>query len=240
MDPSRMSERELQCLRTLLKSRETSDTKDSVPEDDNKLNSCEGIKQEFRTAVEQAVQEVIADKQLHTGDAVMEASHARKKSKQETRSIAHLTISNHTWGPQSKVNLAFWNYKEGWANILNMSYNDGKLKVLQDGFYYVYANICFRHHENSGNVFLHKSLQLMMYICKSNPKRTQNETLMKGGSTKYWSNNSVYHFYSVYQGGVFKLLAGEEILIKVSYPALLDPAQEATYFGAFKILDQEL
>ncbi|XP_075447199.1 tumor necrosis factor ligand superfamily member 11 isoform X3 [Ascaphus truei] len=188
----------------------------------------------------QAVQEVIADKQLHTGDAVMEASHARKKSKQETRSIAHLTISNHTWGPQSKVNLAFWNYKEGWANILNMSYNDGKLKVLQDGFYYVYANICFRHHENSGNVFLHKSLQLMMYICKSNPKRTQNETLMKGGSTKYWSNNSVYHFYSVYQGGVFKLLAGEEILIKVSYPALLDPAQEATYFGAFKILDQEL
>ncbi|KAM4795999.1 tumor necrosis factor ligand superfamily member 11 [Rhinophrynus dorsalis] len=183
----------------------------------------------------QEVRGALSEKRFQVGNAIIEATGKQRNS---SWPVAHLTIANHTNSEHQKVNLTSWNYKEGWANIKHMNYSNGKLKILQDGYYFVYANICFRHHIFTGKTYREKFLQLMMYICKSNMKRI--ETLMKGGNTDFWSNNSVYHFYSVYQGGVFKLLAGEEIFIQASYSALLDPAQEATYFGAFKILDLEL
>lgn len=117
-----------------------------------------------------------------------------------------------------------------------MTFNDGKLIVNQDGFYYLYANICFRHHETSGNL-TKRGLQLMVYMTKTNLKIRRSDVLMKGGSTKYWSGNSEFHFYSVNVGGFFKLKSGEMISIQVSNPLLLDSSQEATYFGAFKVRD---
>lgn len=135
-----------------------------------------------------------------------------------------------------KVNLTSWHHDKGQANLSNMTFNDGKLIVNQDGFYYLYANICFRHHETSGNL-TKRGLQLMVYVIKTNLKIRRFDVLMKGGSTKYWSGNSEFHFYSVNVGGFFKLKSGEMISIQVSNPLLLDSSQEATYFGAFKVRD---
>lgn len=135
-----------------------------------------------------------------------------------------------------KVNLTSWHHDKGQANLSNMTFNDGKLIVNQDGFYYLYANICFRHHETSGNL-TKRGLQLMVYMTKTNLKIRRSDVLMKGGSTKYWSGNSEFHFYSVNVGGFFKLKSGEMISIQVSNPLLLDSSQEATYFGAFKVRD---
>lgn len=116
-----------------------------------------------------------------------------------------------------------------------MSYHNGTLKVLQDGYYFVYANICFRHHKVAKKIS-QNNLQLMTYVNKLNKSGKQIE-LLKGGKSEVWSNDTLFNFYSVYNGGVFKLMAGEGILIKASNSALIDPAQEATFFGAFKILD---
>ena len=135
-----------------------------------------------------------------------------------------------------KVSLSCWYHDRGWAKISNMTFSNGKLIVNQDGFYYLYANICFRHHETSGNLDA-KYLQLMVYVTKTSIKIPSSHTLMKGGSTKYWSGNSEFHFYSINVGGFFKLRSGEEISIEVSNPSLLDPDQDATYFGAFKVRD---
>uniref|UniRef100_A0A7M4DY92 Tumor necrosis factor ligand superfamily member 11 n=1 Tax=Crocodylus porosus TaxID=8502 RepID=A0A7M4DY92_CROPO len=135
-----------------------------------------------------------------------------------------------------KVNLTSWHHNKGQANLSNMTFIDGRLIVNQDGFYYVYANICFRHHETSGNL-TRKGLQLMVYITKANFKTKRADVLMKGGSTKYWSGNSEFHFYSVNVGGFFKFKFGEVIGIQVSNPSLLDSSQEATYFGAFKVTE---
>lgn len=134
------------------------------------------------------------------------------------------------------MNLTSWHHDKGQANLSNMTFNDGKLIVNQDGFYYLYANICFRHHETSGNL-TKRGLQLMVYVIKTNLKIRRFDVLMKGGSTKYWSGNSEFHFYSVNVGGFFKLKSGEMISIQVSNPLLLDSSQEATYFGAFKVRD---
>lgn len=135
-----------------------------------------------------------------------------------------------------KVRLSSWYHDRGWAKISNMTFSNGKLIVNQDGFYFLYANICFRHHETSGDLAT-EHLQLMVYVTKTSIRILSSQTLMKGGSTKYWSGNSEFHFYSINVGGFFKLRSGEEISIEVSNPSLLDPDQDATYFGAFKVLD---
>lgn len=135
-----------------------------------------------------------------------------------------------------KVSLSSWYHDRGWAKISNMTFSNGKLRVNQDGFYYLYANICFRHHETSG-ILARAYLQLMVYVTKTSIKIPSSHTLMKGGSTKYWSGDSEFHFYSINVGGFFKLRSGEEISVEVSNPSLLDPDQDATYFGAFKVRD---
>lgn len=148
-------------------------------------------------------------------------------------------VLNHVPLPSSgshKVSLSSWYHDRGWAKISNMTFSNGKLIVNQDGFYYLYANICFRHHETSGDLDT-EYLQLMVYVTKTSIKIPSSHTLMKGGSTKYWSGNSEFHFYSINVGGFFKLRSGEEISIEVSNPSLLDPDQDATYFGAFKVRD---
>ncbi|KAE8626163.1 hypothetical protein XENTR_v10006527 [Xenopus tropicalis] len=223
---------ELHCWKAIAKKREHEHIKDSSTQDEFML--CEGIKQAFSTAVEKELHGFLSSKQFQVGNARTET---RYGSRNNSWPVAHLTIGNITPSnsEQSKVNLTFWNFREGWANLRNINYNNGKLKILQDGYYFVYANLCFRHHIHTGKKYRDKALQLMMYICKARKNRRPYETLMKGGKTAIWSDNSVYHFYSVYQGGVFKLHAGEEIFIQASYSELLDPAQEATYFGAFKI-----
>ncbi|XP_053311444.1 tumor necrosis factor ligand superfamily member 11 [Spea bombifrons] len=208
-----------------------------LPDDKQKLLLFEQLKQKFSAAGQKDVPDMVSEKQVHVGNAVIDASNTLRDSNPQKWPVAHLTIANVTTTDDTKVNLTSWYYKEGWANLQNMSYNNGKLKVLQDGFYFIYANICFRHHKGSKKALGDKALQLLMYICKTNKNRRPFQTLMKGGNTEVWSRNSVYNFYSVYQGGVFKLLAGEEIFIQASYSQLLDVAPEATYFGAFKILD---
>ncbi|XP_030056402.1 tumor necrosis factor ligand superfamily member 11 [Microcaecilia unicolor] len=237
MGPNRMLEEELQCLRRLLKLHHSSYLGDTAP-DESKFVACSELKQAFQAAIEKEVHHYLKRIQPDLEEALAEEMWTIRKRRHEKWPIAHLTInlSNHTLGTQQKVDLLSWNYQEGWANILNMTYNHGKLKVSQDGFYYVYANICFRHHEASGNDDLRDTvLQLMVYVCKSNMKKKSSETLMKGGGTKVWSRNSPYYFYSVYQGGIFKLMADDEIFIQASNPSLLDPSQEASYYGAFKI-----
>ncbi|XP_063808931.1 tumor necrosis factor ligand superfamily member 11 [Pseudophryne corroboree] len=235
VNPSWMSEGEMQCWRAILKMRETPRSKDASSDDEGKLNLSDEMKLAFNAAVQKEVQGSISEKQPHTGNTVMEGSVLPSNNNHQTWPITHLTLGNNTADGPSIVHLKSWNNKLGWANEQNMSYNNGTLKVLQDGFYFVYANICFRHHR-AARKLSQDALQLMLYVCKTNKSGRPPETLMKGGSTAIWSNNSVYNFYSVYQGGVFKLSIGEEIFIKASNAALLDPAQEATYFGAFKIL----
>ncbi|KAM3933221.1 tumor necrosis factor ligand superfamily member 11 [Leptodactylus fuscus] len=226
--------KELQCWRTILKMRDAPLPMDTFVGEEE--HECERIQLAFKGAVEKAVKGLVSQTQFHIGNDIMQDP---VLSRSQTWPAAHLTLGNSTPGDSAIVHLRSWNHKQGWANIQNMSYNNGTLKVLQDGYYFVYANVCFRHHKAAPKI-TQETLQLMLYVCKSNKSGRPPENLMKGGSTAVWSNSTLFTFYSVYQGGIFKLLAGEEIFIKATHAALLDPAQEASYFGAFKVLDIHL
>ncbi|XP_019384054.1 PREDICTED: tumor necrosis factor ligand superfamily member 11 [Crocodylus porosus] len=236
MDPNRISEEYIHCFRTYLRTHGSTDLQET------KLmsESCKNMEQAIQGAMQKEVQRIIAGRESPVSEkAIMEApwSNPSKKNKPEKQPFAHLIIDdkNIPTGTR-KVNLTSWHHNKGQANLSNMTFIDGRLIVNQDGFYYVYANICFRHHETSGNL-TRKGLQLMVYITKANFKTKRADVLMKGGSTKYWSGNSEFHFYSVNVGGFFKFKFGEVIGIQVSNPSLLDSSQEATYFGAFKVTE---
>ncbi|CAK7288794.1 Tumor necrosis factor ligand superfamily member 11 [Vulpes lagopus] len=242
MDPNRISEDDTHCINRIFKLHENADLQDTTLENqDTKLipDSCKSIKQAFRAAVQKELQHIVRSQHIRAEKAMMEGSwlEMARRGKTHTQPFAHLTI-NATDIPSGshKVSLSSWYHDRGWAKISNMTFSNGKLIVNQDGFYFLYANICFRHHETSGDLAT-EYLQLMVYVTKTSIKIPSSHTLMKGGSTKYWSGNSEFHFYSINVGGFFKLRSGEEISIEVSNPSLLDPDQDATYFGAFKVLD---
>ncbi|XP_038618138.1 tumor necrosis factor ligand superfamily member 11 [Tachyglossus aculeatus] len=242
MEPSRISEDDTHCLETLLKFRTNSAVQETpLGSQEAKLmsDSCRKMKQAFQSAVQKELQHIVGKEHTKAEKAIMEGSwlDLARISKPEQQAFAHLTINGTNIPSGShKVNLSSWCHDRGWAHISNMTFSNGKLRVNQDGFYYLYANVCFRHHETSG-ILAEESIQLMVYVTKTNVKIKKSDTLMKGGSTKSWSGNSEFHFYSVNVGGFFKLRSGEEISIQVSNPSLLDPAQDATYFGAFKVRD---
>ncbi|XP_069828411.1 tumor necrosis factor ligand superfamily member 11 [Dendropsophus ebraccatus] len=237
VEPNLMTKKELQCWRTILKMGEAPLSMDTIAKEEG--NECERMQLAFNGAVEKAAQGLVSQKQRHIGNDIMQDPVLSRSYNHQTWPAAHLTLANSTSGDSAVVQLRSWNHKEGWANIQNMGYSNGTLKVLQDGYYFVYANICFRHHKVSQKI-TQENLLLMLYVYKSNKSKRPAETLLKGGSTAVWSNSTLYNFYSVYQGGIFRLLAGEEVFIKASNAALLDPAQEASYFGAFKVLDIHL
>uniref|UniRef100_A0A8C0IK98 Tumor necrosis factor ligand superfamily member 11 n=1 Tax=Chelonoidis abingdonii TaxID=106734 RepID=A0A8C0IK98_CHEAB len=228
MDPNRITKEDTRCFTALLRLQESTDLQEKTLENqETKLmsESCWRIKQ----ALEGVMQKV----------TIMEAPwfDLSKRSKPEKQPFAHLIIDDKNIPAGThKVNLTSWHHDRGQAHLSNMTFRDGKLIANQDGFYYLYANICFRHHETSGDLS-RRGLQLMVYMSKTNLKIRRSDVLMKGGSTKYWSGNSEFHFYSVNIGGFFKLKSGEIISIQVSNPSLLDSSQEATYFGAFKVRD---
>ncbi|XP_061485892.1 tumor necrosis factor ligand superfamily member 11 [Rhineura floridana] len=243
MDSNRISEEDTHCLRTFLRLQGNTDLQEtSLTNQETKLmsESCRRMKQAFQGAMQKEVQRIIIGKdQSRLEKSIMEASwlDLPKKNKHDKAPFAHLIIDgNKIPAGTSKVNLTSWHHDKGWANILNMTFSDGKLIANHDGFYYLYANVCFRHHETLGNL-TGQMLQLMVYVTKMDIRRRNSVVLMKGGSTKNWSGDSEFHFYSVNVGGFFKLKAGEIVSIQVSYPSLLDRSPEGTYFGAFKVRD---
>ncbi|XP_010020092.1 PREDICTED: tumor necrosis factor ligand superfamily member 11 [Nestor notabilis] len=242
MDPTRISKEHAHCVRTLFGHLENADLHDtSFENQEAKLmpESCRSMEQALQRVVQKEVLRVRGRAPLRPEKAAMEAlgMDLYKRNKPEKQPFAHLIIDDKNIPSGTrKVNLTSWHHDKGQANLSNMTFKDGKLTVNQDGFYYLYANICFRHHETSGNL-TKRGLQLMVYMTKTNLKIRRSDVLMKGGSTKYWSGNSEFHFYSVNVGGFFKLKSGEMISIQVSNPLLLDSSQEATYFGAFKVRD---
>ncbi|CAM5076664.1 unnamed protein product [Eretmochelys imbricata] len=243
MDPNRITKEDTRCFTALLRLQESTDLQETTLENqETKLmsESCWRIKQALEGVMQKEIQRIVAGREPpRSGKAIMEASlfDLSKRNKPEKQPFAHLIIDDKNIPAGTrKVNLTSWHHDKGQANLSNMTFRDGKLIVNQDGFYYLYANICFRHHETSGDL-TRRGLQLMVYMIKTNLKIRHSDVLMKGGSTKYWAGNSEFHFYSVNIGGFFKLKSGEVISIQVSNPSLLDSSQEATYFGAFKVRD---
>ncbi|RVE60353.1 hypothetical protein OJAV_G00180030 [Oryzias javanicus] len=129
-----------------------------------------------------------------------------------------------------------WANQSFGAHLHNMTLSNGKLRVPQDGRYYLYSQVYFRYPSPAGSDGDQRSVshQLVQCVYKktSYPSPIQ---LLKGVGTKCWAPDAEYSLHSVYQGGLFELRAGDELFVSVSSPTMVNADESSSYFGAFRL-----
>ncbi|KAG8448084.1 hypothetical protein GDO86_015249 [Hymenochirus boettgeri] len=164
-----------------------------------------------------------------------------------SESSAHLTLQQGTslvgrgssgtmqFGnpPQScRFPIRQWDLKSHYSHMQNMTYQDGLIKITQDGFYYVYAQIYFRYTQNQGS----SSLGHQLVQCINKKTSYVNPILLlKGVGTKCWAPNAEYGLHSVHQGGVFHLRSGDDLFVSVSSLDMVYADAASSFFGAFRL-----
>uniref|UniRef100_A0A3Q4BHU6 Tumor necrosis factor ligand superfamily member 10 n=1 Tax=Mola mola TaxID=94237 RepID=A0A3Q4BHU6_MOLML len=129
-----------------------------------------------------------------------------------------------------------WANQSFGAHLHNMTLTNGKLRVPQDGRYYLYSQVYFRYPSPAASEGDQRSVshQLVQCVYKktSYPSPIQ---LLKGVGTKCWAPDAEYALHSVYQGGLFELRAGDELFVSVSSPTMVNADDSSSYFGAFRL-----
>uniref|UniRef100_A0A3B5AMJ2 Tumor necrosis factor ligand superfamily member 10 n=1 Tax=Stegastes partitus TaxID=144197 RepID=A0A3B5AMJ2_9TELE len=129
-----------------------------------------------------------------------------------------------------------WANQSFGAHLHNMTLSNGKLRVPQDGRYYLYSQVYFRYPSPAASDGDQRSVshQLVQCVYKktSYPSPIQ---LLKGVGTKCWAPDAEYALHSVYQGGLFELRAGDELFVSVSSPTMVNADDSSSYFGAFRL-----
>ncbi|CAL8384068.1 unnamed protein product [Arctogadus glacialis] len=129
-----------------------------------------------------------------------------------------------------------WANQSFGAHLHNMTLTNGKLRVPQDGRYYLYSQVYFRYPSPAAIDGDQRSVshQLVQCVYKktSYPSPIQ---LLKGVGTKCWAPDAEYALHSVYQGGLFELRAGDELFVSVSSPTMVNADDSSSYFGAFRL-----
>ncbi|AWO97390.1 putative tumor necrosis factor ligand superfamily member 10-like [Scophthalmus maximus] len=129
-----------------------------------------------------------------------------------------------------------WANQSFGAHLHNMTLSNGKLRVPQDGRYYLYSQVYFRYPSPAAGDGDQRSVshQLVQCVYKktSYPSPIQ---LLKGVGTKCWAPDAEYALHSIYQGGLFELRAGDELFVSVSSPTMVNADDSSSYFGAFRL-----
>lgn len=102
------------------------------------------------------------------------------------------------------------------------SHDNGRLKVQEDGSYYVYAEVFF---ESYNTTALHNGVALMVNSAQLSLMQTGLE-----GRADYGS---------LYTGGVTQLQLGDYISLVTVSDSYLWVSGAHTFFGAYKIIQQE-
>lgn len=161
-----------------------------------------------------------------------------KPQVREELPYAHLPISKTVVDNKNfEERSAMIHWDQGLGSLQKMLYHDGRLTVTESGFYYIYANTCFRYYKlvtaSPVNV---SNAQLIQYIYheKHTAQLSKPVLLTKMGSTMRW-DNAEYNMYCTQQGRGVALKKGDSLFVNVSNSWMLDPEPEGTYFGAMKL-----
>lgn len=142
--------------------------------------------------------------------------------------------------PQADLHQSCRHPVRSWANqsfgahLHNMTLANGRLRVPQDGRYYLYAQVYFRYPSPSEGEQKGTSHQLVQCVYKKTSYLRPIQ-LLKGVGTKCWAPDAEYALHSVYQGGLFELRAGDEVFVSVSSPSMVHAEDSSSYFGAFRL-----
>ncbi|XP_005806474.2 tumor necrosis factor ligand superfamily member 10-like [Xiphophorus maculatus] len=210
------------------------------------IKLAEGIK-----AYISKVTENIISKQTFIEARTMPRSFNNSKfmSSVAQRPSAHLTLRDTSSQgfspypiPTANLHQSCRHVVRSWANqsfgahLHNMTLTNGRLRVPQDGRYYLYSQVYFRYPSPAASDGDQRSVshQLVQCVYKktSYPSPIQ---LLKGVGTKCWAPDAEYALHSVYQGGLFELRAGDELFVSVSSPTMVNADDSSSYFGAFRL-----
>ncbi|MEE6518208.1 hypothetical protein FKM82_029050 [Ascaphus truei] len=166
-----------------------------------------------------------------------------------TKSSAHVTLrlkspsggtaqSDGNFGITSqscRYLISQWQSKNSLSHVQNMSYQDGRLKILQDGKYYVYSQIYFRYTQRQEPSTSPPTSQQLVQCINKKTAYDKPILLLKGVGTKCWAPNAEHGLHSIYQGALFELRSGDELFISVSSLDMVDADITSSYFGAFRL-----
>ncbi|XP_062849397.1 TNF superfamily member 10, like isoform X1 [Trichomycterus rosablanca] len=235
---------ELRCLGLL----NALDKNRDIPEDLAQLfgEPCIKLAEGIKAYISKVTENIIS-RQAFQEARTMPHSYNTTGSKFVTqRPSAHLTLNSLQGAttqypnPQPDLHQSCRHPVRTWANqsfgahLHNMTLSNGRLRVPQDGRYYLYSQVYFRYPSPSEAEQRGASHQLVQCVYKKTSYLRPIQ-LLKGVGTKCWAPDAEYALHSVYQGGLFELRAGDEVFVSVSSPSMVYGEDSSSYFGAFRL-----
>ncbi|XP_056317238.1 TNF superfamily member 10, like [Danio aesculapii] len=225
-----------------------------IPEDLAQLfgEPCMKLAEGIKAYISKVTDSIISKQTLHEARTQTRSYNTTGSKFMTTvmqRPSAHLTLSSASDNsrPQSDLHqpkldlhqscrhpVHTWANKSFGAHLYNMTLDNGRLRVPQDGRYYLYSQVYFRYPSPSDSDQSSVSHQLVQCIYKKTSYLKPIQ-LLKGVGTKCWAPDAEYALHSVYQGGLFELRAGDEVFVSVSSPTMVYGEDSSSYFGAFRL-----
>ncbi|XP_063289520.1 tumor necrosis factor ligand superfamily member 10-like [Pelobates fuscus] len=128
-----------------------------------------------------------------------------------------------------------WDNSNSLSHIQGIGYKNGRLKILQDGKYYIYSQIYFRFPQETSGTSPADSHHQMVQCIHKKTSYIKPILLLKGVGTKCWEPNALYGLHSIHHGGLFDLKSGDELFVSVSSLELVYAEGASSFFGAFKL-----
>ncbi|XP_061535745.1 tumor necrosis factor ligand superfamily member 14-like [Phycodurus eques] len=145
--------------------------------------------------------------------------------------FAHLMCSSN---PVGEKNVVQWVDKDGDAITHQMSYNNGRLLVEQDGYYYLYSKVQINAVEVC-SLIQHK-------VMKDTMAYDQSIELMKSKRSRCWipkpssvTSSGGEDIWDSYLAGIFHLVSGDKIFVTLDSIQTLRPGPTENFMGAFMI-----
>ncbi|NXS54850.1 CD40L protein, partial [Brachypteracias leptosomus] len=138
-------------------------------------------------------------------------------------------IAVHLAGQQVNKTVSVLQWKTtmyGPMNDNSISYKDGKLKVKEEGLYYIYSQVSFCTKAATSAPF---TLYIFLYL-----PMEEDRLLLKGLDT-HSTSTSHCDLQSIREGGVFKLREGDMVFVNVTDSTRVNYNHGSTYFGIFKL-----
>ncbi|XP_072232187.1 TNF superfamily member 10, like [Leuresthes tenuis] len=238
---------ELKCLSILT----ALDQEKDIPEQLAQLfgEPCIKLAEGIKSYISKVTENIISKQTFIEARTMPRSFNNSKFSSAAQRPSAHLTLrdSSSQGFPPYQVSsdglhqscrhvVHSWANQSFGAHLHNMTLTNGRLRVPQDGRYYLYSQVYFRYPSPAAGDGDQRSVshQLVQCVYKKTFYRSPIQ-LLKGVGTKCWAPDAEYALHSVYQGGLFELRAGDELFVSVSSPTMVNADDSSSYFGAFRL-----
>ncbi|XP_024115584.1 tumor necrosis factor ligand superfamily member 14 isoform X1 [Oryzias melastigma] len=148
----------------------------------------------------------------------------------QKRPFAHLLGPSHVSGEDDVVQ---W-VTDGETGIKNMQYKEGRLKIQEDGHYYLYSKVQLIGVEEC-KLIQHK-------VMKNTSAYGMSIDLMQSKSNRCWipkqqsaKTTQKEELWSSFLAGIFHLHNGDEIFVTVEKTENLRPGPTENFMGAFMV-----